>query len=96
MFGRIWFLPDGSPQIFHESLNWNVESKLKAYSLENIHYKSRRNDIKTNNKKSRWYSESRVAELKKDKAHHKILTQAVSLPTIPDLDEQDSEDERKV
>jgi hypothetical protein len=43
--------PDGTGKIFHESLNWNVESKLKAYSLENFHYKTRRNDAKVDIKK---------------------------------------------
>ena len=46
LFGRLWCLPDGSPTVFHESLGWDVPSKLRAYSLENIHYEPHRSEFK--------------------------------------------------
>ncbi len=90
-------LPDGRPKIFHESLNWNAESKLKAYSVENLHYKSRRNDTR----KPRWHSESRASELIKGTPRHQIPVQTISLSSIPDFAEsnfhqQESETEKKV
>ena len=46
LFGRLWCLPDGSPTVFHESLEWNVSSKLKGYSYENFNYEPLRNEFK--------------------------------------------------
>ena len=45
IFGRLRSTPDGRPRIFHEKLQWNSQSKLKTYSLENLHYKSRQQKV---------------------------------------------------
>ena len=45
-FGRLCSLPDGSRKIFHQTLKWNRQSKIRSYSLENIHYKPPRSNFK--------------------------------------------------
>lgn len=46
LFGRLWCLPDGSPTVFHESLEWTSQSRVKPYSYQNAHYAPHRSDLK--------------------------------------------------
>lgn len=46
--GRLQASTDGRTKIFHEKLRWNAPSKLRAYSLENLHYKSRQPTVQVN------------------------------------------------
>ncbi|CAF3770643.1 unnamed protein product [Adineta steineri] len=89
MFGRLMFLSDGSPTIFHEPLEWNAQSKLKDYVHENIHYTPRQHEIKVH-RKPRWNSESRLSEFGKESPRFgqtQALVPANSLPIITDADE---------
>jgi hypothetical protein len=45
LFGRVWYQPDGRSRIFHETLEWNVQSRLKSYSYENLHYEPYRRNF---------------------------------------------------
>ncbi|CAF0862886.1 unnamed protein product [Rotaria sordida] len=90
LFGRLWCLPDGSPTIFHEPLAWNAESKLGGYTYENLDYEPHHNEFKIFNKKPKWHSESKLAELRKE--HKRIRHQQHPVPTnvlpiIPDRGE---------
>ncbi|CAF0929571.1 unnamed protein product, partial [Didymodactylos carnosus] len=66
LFGRLWCLPDGTPTVFNESLQWNAQSKLKSYSFENIYYEPYRREFKIFNRTPRWNSESKLAEVTRD------------------------------
>ena len=46
MLGRVQRLPDGQPTVFHEKLEWKSPSKLRSYSLANLHYQPRQREIK--------------------------------------------------
>jgi hypothetical protein len=105
IFGRLWCLPDGSPTVFHESLDWNVTSKLGGYSYENFNYEPHRNEFKVRkfyflykrkfqlflkifNKKPKWHSESKLADLMKESPRffqRQMLIPTSSLPSIPDI-----------
>lgn len=56
LFGRLWCLSDGTPTVFHESLEWNTQSKLRGYSYENFNYEPQRNEFRVKNKSSRFFS----------------------------------------
>ncbi len=90
MFGRVCRLPDGTPKIFHDSLDWNVQSKLKSYSLGNLHYKSRQ--LKN---KPRRHSESKPTKSIKGTSRHQLVTETISLPIMSD-DQLQSDSEIKV
>lgn len=47
-FGKLVRSPGGRPKIFNEVLHWNVQSKLKSYTNENIHYRPPPSQIKVN------------------------------------------------
>ncbi|CAF4052394.1 unnamed protein product [Rotaria sp. Silwood2] len=101
IFGRLWCLPDGSPKIFHEPLRWNVQSKIKSYSHENLHHKPQRSHFKIFNKIPKWNSESKLAEIIKSSPRHQILMETASLLTTPDennpyTDHQESQMETKI
>ncbi|CAF0828933.1 unnamed protein product [Adineta ricciae] len=90
MFGRLMFLADGSPTIFHEPLEWHASSKLKDYLYENFHHTPRRNEFKVYNKKPRWHSESKLSEVLKESPRfyqRDALVPASSLPLIPGTDQ---------
>ncbi|CAF3906802.1 unnamed protein product [Rotaria sp. Silwood2] len=90
LFGRLWCLPDGSPTVFHESLEWNVASRLRSYSYENLYYEPHRSEFKIFNKKPKWHSESKLGELLKEHQrfpHRQHLIPTNSLPIIPDRGE---------
>ncbi|CAF0780570.1 unnamed protein product [Adineta ricciae] len=90
MFGRLMFLADGSPTIFHEPLEWHASSKLKDYLYENSHHTPRRNEFKVYNKKPRWHSESKLSEALKESPRfyqRDALVPASSLPLIPGTDQ---------
>ncbi|CAF3330528.1 unnamed protein product [Rotaria socialis] len=87
LFGRLWCLPDGSPTVFHESLEWNVASKLRSYSYENLNYEPHRSEFKIFNKKPKWQSESKLADLIKEPPrflHRQTLAPNNMLPMLPD------------
>ncbi|CAF2050728.1 unnamed protein product [Rotaria magnacalcarata] len=87
LFGRLWCLPDGSPTVFHESLEWNVASKLRSYSYENLNYEPHRSEFKIFNKKPKWQSESKLADLMKEQPRFlrpQTLVPNNMLPMIPD------------
>ncbi|CAF3470743.1 unnamed protein product [Rotaria sp. Silwood1] len=87
LFGRLWCLPDGSPTVFHESLAWNVASKLRSYSYENLNFEPHRSEFKIFNKKPKWNSESKLAELRKEHPHRQHIASTNLLPIIPDRGE---------
>ncbi|CAF3601330.1 unnamed protein product [Rotaria sordida] len=79
LFGRLWCPPDGHPKIFHETLQWNVQSKIKSYSYENLHHKPHQNHFKIFDKKPKWHSESKLPQIIKINPHRQILMETISL-----------------
>ncbi|CAF0885414.1 unnamed protein product [Rotaria sp. Silwood1] len=101
LFGRLWCLPDGKPKIFHEPLRWNVQSKIKSYSLENLHHKPHQSHFKVFNEKPKWNSESKLAEIVKISPRRQILMKTVTLLTMPEdndpyIHQQESQIETKI
>ncbi|UJR35838.1 hypothetical protein I4U23_028584 [Adineta vaga] len=90
MFGRLMFLADGSPTIFHEPLEWHSASRLKEYSYENFNYTPRRKEVKIYDKKPRWHSESKLSDFVKESPRffqRDTLAPANSLPHISDAEQ---------
>ena len=56
---------DGRPKVFHQSLKWNVPSKIGAYSFENFHYRPHRSGSKVTiyNRTPRWTQTSKLKNI---------------------------------